>query len=1782
MMTPKNIKAKTAIEYFKKGYYEKGKWLGPGAEKLGLKGEINDYQVYENIVNGLSPDGRQRLNKREVHIDKRKAAVDCPFEAPKSLSVTALIGGDERLIEAHNQAVEEVLQLMGERYAKTRIVLAGKVQEVIKTGNMVIAKHDHFESRELDPHIHSHCLVMNITQAPNGEWYSHLNDDIFRYQKLLGMMYQHRLAAKVEKIGYETEWKENGQFDIKGYSEKDLMSLSKRRRQILAVAGGANASWAERERAWKKTRRNKEYVPLDELKVRWQSEAKDLELKIVKPRELELEPAHELEAAQASQKNLQKVFDDAIKHCSEKRVAFKVEDIERFVLSHSRHTIDVNDLQPLIDSSAELIHLKEKDGVRYTTQTAVQLELATIRLMQSGQKAVESIAHAEVLEHYLTQTTLNQGQRASVMLALTTTDRVVAWQGVAGAGKTHTLKQVKELVEARGGNVKAFAPNAKTTKVLGRELDAPAHTVDTLLNSKLPAEPEANQYWFVDEAGLLSAKQCYRLLKRAEQEKARIILVGDTKQLSAVEAGAPFKSLQQAGMRTAYMTESQRQKEPNLKLAVDLLAEGRIEAGFERLVANGCVQQVTKETKIDEIVRYYVSLTPAERSKCLLLAGTHDERKRITDALRLALKSSGSLGEDITLTQLKAKDLSEVERQGYISQFKIGNMVMPLRDYKRKGLTKNELYEVVGKTAEHLRLKAADGRVLEVNLDFKKAVFEREEIQIAVGDRLMWKKNNQALEQVNGEEVVVKGIDGSRVEIEEQDGKTRTIDLAQPHHLDHAIVRTTYSSQGETADRVIIAADSTIGKESFYVAASRARLELCFYTQNQRDLLEWALESKMQENPLELIRQQVKQKEIGLALKASHSPERKMATESSQSKHPSPSTETRSTVAPPIKRTDSSQSPTPNVPSRSTVTSPIKSGDKKLRHVVSKQSSQHPPVKRSSEENDMAAIMKATYRHLPKPPDWLMMSKRVYCLQQGWGEVEAILGHRLIVKLDNGTQAQILEWPDAIKAASVVPEPTEAFWIPENPGVAPFHLDPAHWHELTEGSVIHPEIAAMNFKSLQYDMVEQAHEAWEHLFYSDKLERSNTGRLTTGILNRFAHLDDGGWWCSAGIDPRCFKDLQLGKKPDEKLWGCCKPNSPRVDAENPDKVIKYEHPLKTDLSIFLLKIPEQIAERIYKLAGVEPSAEDRASGFWYCVWKHNIPITITEGAKKAASLLSQGHAAIGLPGIYAGYRSKDEYGYDIIPRLHSELAVFATPEREIKFCFDYETRFKTKRNIAIAISRTGTLLEQQGAKVSVVSLLGPEKGVDDLVKAQGPLAYELQATTAVPLQAWSKQGRQQFVPATSLPQLPVLKLKQIQSESVYQVSQTSPIVELSSTVTPSQEQSDERSRQLNTANHNNQGNISTRTDSGESRVDAGDFPRTVTNEYRLEAGVKGLSEAIRGAVELEATERIAGAIARVSASLRDFRPSTRRNSNIRSALERLHQGIREQHHRTNELTAGLTTAFTRLGEEITAESQRQIDSLSTAIRNHAESRAISQQPGLVEALTRLQQQLAVGLEQKQKTRHQLKETLSTVKLPLSTEVNEQLQSAIANLDQQLSQQSVLLKQINGLSNQEFLQLRQQVRAYLEALPPQLPAEAQRQTVCQEISRLSTQIEQLWQQHSSLAKVVEQMQKNPFRLWNKKYDEAFANLAHTTKSIEHAIAQKDGCRQQLQEWAKLEQEYRIWSSNPQTAQMREIASVLKLPQMQERLTQIRQELLQQQAELRHNQLPSQQRRPGRGR
>ncbi|MBE9087601.1 relaxase domain-containing protein, partial [Tolypothrix sp. LEGE 11397] len=170
MLTAKNTEPQQAVHYFMEGYYQEGtsRWSGQGAKKLGLSGAVDQQETFTNIVNGLSPDGSQHLAKRKLDSSQRRAATDLTFSAPKSVSLQALVGGDERLITAHQLAVQKTIKLIEERYSYTRVTTDAH-RVATRTGNLVVAEFDHIETRELDPHLHTHAVVMNMTYLELGK-----------------------------------------------------------------------------------------------------------------------------------------------------------------------------------------------------------------------------------------------------------------------------------------------------------------------------------------------------------------------------------------------------------------------------------------------------------------------------------------------------------------------------------------------------------------------------------------------------------------------------------------------------------------------------------------------------------------------------------------------------------------------------------------------------------------------------------------------------------------------------------------------------------------------------------------------------------------------------------------------------------------------------------------------------------------------------------------------------------------------------------------------------------------------------------------------------------------------------------------------------------------------------------------------------------------------------------------------------------------------------------------------------------------------------------------------------------------------------------------------------------------------------------------------------------------------------------------------------------------------------------------------------------------------------
>jgi conjugative relaxase-like TrwC/TraI family protein len=846
MLSTSNVSAAQAETYYTQDdYYSRDKqqqasrWVGKAAAKLGLTGNV-EAEAFQQLLNGVAPDGQSLAGKRTPAANRR-AATDYTFSAPKSVSIAALVQQDDRVLAAHHQAVTTVLTILEQRYAQTRqMTETGRVR--VSTGNLMAAVFTHTTSREMELQLHSHCVVMNATQLPDGQWRSFSNEAAIAHQKLLGEIYQNELAVALKQQGYEIEPRANGQFELAGYTPELLKLFSTRRQQmerLMAIwdaegtpildANGEEilASAARREAATLRSRKQKpKDVDPERLFRGWNA--------LIQLKELELPAIPQPNQEASSHLESPGIFiQTAIEHCSERESVFKQIHLERFVLEHHLGEQSFEQLERAIAHNEELIQI---DDNKYTTQSALSLELNTIRLMQNRKEQVSAIATIGRVNFHLEGKTLTLGQQNAIQLASTTNDQFIAWQGVAGSGKTFALSEFSAIAQAQGYSVRGFAPSAEAAHGLGKTLQIETQTVAGLLVAQKHGDQRQPEIWIVDEAGLLSMRDAHDLLSRAKAENARVILVGDTKQMSSVAAGNPFKSLQAGGMATARLDETLRQQTQELRSAVNQVAQGNVEEGIQTLAAAGCIQEIPDlNQRSQQMVEDYLRLSAEERQRTLLLAGTHQTRWELTQKIRQGLQTEGSLGQDaLTVTGLRPKDLT-VAQAAYSSAYAPGDIVVPNQDYKKQRLVKNQQYRVLGgdRTNNQLLLETPGGQVITVDPAqcAKKAVYQVQSIPVATGDRLRWTKNDRTTGIRNGQTFVVQQIasDGT-AQICDQEGNTRPINLNYYPFLDYAWVSTTYSSQGKTGDRVMALLDGmTTHRESFYVTVSRAKHHLTLY-----------------------------------------------------------------------------------------------------------------------------------------------------------------------------------------------------------------------------------------------------------------------------------------------------------------------------------------------------------------------------------------------------------------------------------------------------------------------------------------------------------------------------------------------------------------------------------------------------------------------------------------------------------------------------------------------------------------------------------------------------------------------------------------------------------------------------------------------------------------------------------------------------------------------------------------------------------------------------------------
>ncbi|KTE16803.1 MobF family relaxase [Sphingopyxis sp. H115] len=862
-----------ADDYYAEGGLSPSEWHGKGAEELGLSGDV-DRDRFRELLDGKVA-GQQLGTVRDGHLEHRPGW-DVTLSAPKSVSIMAEVAGDRRLIGAHSQAVKTALAHVEAHMAATRVRHGGSVTREA-TGNLVIASFQHGTSRAQDPQLHTHNVMMNATQGEDGSWRSLEPRAIYQLQKQIGAIYRQELALKVRELGYEIAPGKESMFEINGVSADVMAAFSTRSAEIEAALGERGtsreeASAAEKQVAALDTRQVKVATDHGALVADWRETADragfDAEIRLALVREAQARAADGIHLPYPS------IADRAVAHAADKlgerQSVFSVASLHEEAGRVGLGKVGYAEIGEAIGRAAKEGELVDRTFLDrrgaafagFTTRQNIAAEKTLLRIETHGRGAFAPIASPLAAAKAVAGAAAkaersgfgwNADQKAATEQLLTSRNRVTAVQGYAGTAKTTTvLATFAREAEARGVTVVALAPTASAAMTLGEALGTRGDTVARHLlvpEVSAPGQPVA---WIVDEASLLSARDTARLFDLAEQHDARVILVGDVKQLGSVEAGAAFAQLQGAGMETTTLGEIVRQSNAATKEAVLASIEGDARKALAALDRGGgqIVEHADRADRFAAIAERYAELDKAARSRTLVIEPSREGRDVLTADIRTALVRSGALsGPAVAIESLVNKGLTRAEARDPLS-YDRGDVVRFTSDYADKGVARGEAYrvEAVDPAKAAIALRSEDGREVDWRLRQwgagKVQVFAPQNMDVRTGDSIRFTRNDREAGRINGARGEVTAIDekARTATVLSARGQVQTLDLdaARDRHIAHAYVDTAFAAQGRTADHVIIHADSKatnlVDQKSFYVGISRAKESATILTDDRAKL----------------------------------------------------------------------------------------------------------------------------------------------------------------------------------------------------------------------------------------------------------------------------------------------------------------------------------------------------------------------------------------------------------------------------------------------------------------------------------------------------------------------------------------------------------------------------------------------------------------------------------------------------------------------------------------------------------------------------------------------------------------------------------------------------------------------------------------------------------------------------------------------------------------------------------------------------------------------------------
>jgi ATP-dependent exoDNAse (exonuclease V) alpha subunit len=751
-------------------------------------------------------------------------------------------------VAAHDAACNKAFGEL-EKFACCRVRdgIAAWSEETRLTGNVVAAAFRHDASRALDPQLHTHFVVANCTWDELKKRWVALNEyEMVKAIRYAGKIYQNEMARHCLALGYDIELIREQKrgvtgFEIKGVSEDLRERFGKRRAEVekgiteFTAKYGYEPSAAEISAITKATRSAK----LAEIST---PEVRQMQLSQLSSDEIRsLEKIKEGAIEKATAKEIQLVSGQegpylrrSVEHLFERKSVQQGHEILAEALNVGLGRVDLDELhKKMVDSPRLLVGLSDSSAnpllsAQFATPKGLAVEKWAVGMVDAGRETQPILGR----DGFEISSALNTEQQAAVKTILfNNRDQVTAMRGVAGAGKTTALTELHRGLTDADHRVFYLAPTTAAVKVLKQEGFSNAVTVSRFLTSTWKHEDLRGAVFIVDEAGLQSNRQGAAVLKLAEKNNARVLLVGDTRQHVSVEAGDFLRVLEKhARIRTVELTDIQRQRVFAYREAIKTMSQGMARQGLEQLDSLGWVKESGPDY-IQSAAADYLNLSADPQKTVVLVAPTWEENYRLTDFIREGLKAQGKLGpaqkkevlEPLQWTAAQRRDAASYQ-PGMKVKF---NLVC---DSFRHGETLEVCSVLDGKVTARNRLGLE--KVLPVQRPDAFETFRPRKIEVAVGDKLLIRENLHKAGLINGEVLTVLGL--------EPDGRMTTLEgktiPANCRALTHGYVLTSYKAQGRTADCVVVAA-GRLDAKTCYVACSRGRESCTVHTPSTENLL---------------------------------------------------------------------------------------------------------------------------------------------------------------------------------------------------------------------------------------------------------------------------------------------------------------------------------------------------------------------------------------------------------------------------------------------------------------------------------------------------------------------------------------------------------------------------------------------------------------------------------------------------------------------------------------------------------------------------------------------------------------------------------------------------------------------------------------------------------------------------------------------------------------------------------------------------------------------------------